>query len=192
MSLKSPTMRILFTALACLLFLNAYSQSNTLSVQIQKKQGVYLIYPGQIPEFEYEYVETIDAGTFIKNWRCSTLIDKLLKVFKKDDVKADALIFTEDDMWKADAIRFSSENSENIKVKIEQKEGVSIIYPGQTPDFKYEYVETIDAGTFIKNWKCSTLIDKLLKVFKKDDVEADALIFTEDDMWKADAIKILD
>lgn len=75
-------------------------------------------------------------------------------------------------------------------MEIEQKEGLYIIYPGQTPDFKYEYVTTIDAGSFIKNWKASTLIDKLFKVFNKKGIEGDALIFTEDNLFKADAIKL--
>jgi len=42
----------------------------------------------------------------------------------------------------------------------------------------------------IKNWRASTLIEKLLKVYKKEGVNADAMIFKEDDLWKADCVKI--
>ena len=164
--------------------------SQNLTVEVEQKEGVYIINPGQKPTFEYDYVKTIDAGAIIKNWRASTLVDKLLKRLKKDGTEVDALIFTEDDLWKADAIKFKGNKPEKVTVTIEQKQGVYLIYPGQKATFEYEYVRTIDAGTFIKNWRASTLVDKLLKVYKKESVQADALIFTEDDLWKADAIKL--
>jgi len=34
------------------------------------------------------------------------------------------------------------------------------------------------------------LIGKLLKVYKKEGINADAIIFTESDLWKADCVKI--
>lgn len=54
-----------------------------------------------------------------------------------------------------------------------------------------EYLQTIDAGNMVKNWRASTLIDKLVKVYKRDCVNADAILFTEADLWKADCLKIL-
>ena len=76
-----------------------------LTVEIEKKEGIYIIYPGQKPTFDYQYVETIDAGRVVRNWRASTLLEKLLKVFKKKSINGDALIFIEDDLWKADVIK---------------------------------------------------------------------------------------
>jgi hypothetical protein len=162
----------------------------TLTVEIEQKEGIYIIYPGQKPTFEYEYVKSIDAGAIIKNWRASTLVDKLLKRLKKDGIEADALIFTEDDLFKADVVNFKDSKPNKVTVEIEQKQGVYLIYPEQKSTFEYDYVKTINAGVFIKNWRVSTLVDKLLKVFTKEEIQADALIFTEDDLFKADAIKL--
>ena len=162
----------------------------TLTVEIEQKEGVYIIYPGQKPTFEYEYVKSIDAGAIIKNWRASTLVDKLLKRLKKEGIEADALVFTEDDLYRADVVKFKGNKPDKVTVEIEQKQGVYLIYPGQQSTFEYEYVKTINAGAFIKNWRASTLVDKLLKVYKKEEIQADAIIFTEDDLFKADAIKL--
>ena len=78
------------------------------TVEPEKREGVYIIYPQQKPIFDYEYLKTIDAGSVIKNWRASTLIEKLLKVYKEDGVKGDAIIFTEDDLWKAECVKFKN------------------------------------------------------------------------------------
>jgi hypothetical protein len=172
-------------------FINKSSNSNSsLTVEVQQREGLYIIYPRQKPTFEYEYVKTIDAGNIINNWRASTLVEKLLKVYKKEGIKGDAIIFTEDDLWKADIIKFKGDKPSKVTVDPEKREGVYIIYPQQRPTFETEYVKTIDAGNIIKNWRASTLIEKLLKVYKKEGVNADAMIFTEDDLWKADCIKI--
>jgi hypothetical protein len=165
------------------------TSQDEVKIELQQREGVYLIYPGQKPDFEYEYVGTVDAGTFIKNWRASTLIEKLFKVYRKEGLKGDALIFTEDDLWKADVVKFKNNKPEKVTANTERQEGVFLIYPSQKPIQKYEYVKTIDAGTFIKNWRASTLIEKLLKIFRKEKFNADAIIFIEDDLWKADAIK---
>lgn len=166
------------------------SQASDLTVEVQQREGLYIIYPRQKPTFEYEYVKTIDAGNMIKNWKASTLIEKLLKVYKKEGVKGDAIIFTEDDLWKADVIKFKGDKPSKVTVEPESREGIYIIYPHQKPIFETEYIKTMDAGNMIKNWRASTLIEKLLKVYKKEGVDADAMIFTEDDLWKADFVKI--
>ncbi len=172
-------------------FIYKSSNSNSsLTVEVQQREGLYIIYPRQKPTFEYEYVNTIDAGNMIKNWRASTLVEKLLKVYKKEGIKGDAIIFTEDDLWKADIIKFKGDKPPKVTVDPEKREGVYIIYPQQRPSFETEYVKTIDAGNMVKNWRTSTLIEKLLKVYKKEGVNADAMIFTEDDLWKADCMKI--
>ena len=87
-------------------------------------------------------------------------------------------------------INKSRNTSSNLTVEVQQREGLYIVFPRQKPTFEYEYVKTIDAGNMIKNWRASTLIEKLLKVYKKEGVNADAMIFTEDDLWKADCVKI--
>ena len=89
-------------------FINSSSSSNNLVVEVQQREGLYIVYPRQKPTFEYEYLKTIDAGSVIKNWRASTLIEKLLKVYKEDGVKGDAIIFTEDDLWKAECVKFKN------------------------------------------------------------------------------------
>lgn len=184
-------MKILKTLiLAIFLCLAGQVFSQKLTAEVAQKEGVYLIYPGQKPVFEYVHVGTIDAGSVIKNWRASTLVDKLLKVYKKEEFHGDALIFIEADMWKADVVKFKSTKPEKVLVEIEQKEGVYLLFPGQRPTFEYEYSKTIDAGLIIKNWRASTLVEKLLKVYKKENLRADALFFIEDDLWKADAIKL--
>lgn len=172
-------------------FIKKSSNSNSsLTVEVQQREGLYIIYPRQKPTFEYEYVNTIDAGNMIKNWRASTLVEKLLKVYKKEGIKGDAIIFTEDDLWKADIIKFKGDKPSKVTVDPEKREGVYIIYPQQRPTFETEYVKTIDAGNMVKNWRTSTLIEKILKVYKKEGVNADAMIFTEDDLWKADCMNI--
>jgi len=65
--------------------------SSSLTVEVQQREGLYIIYPRQKPTFEYEYVKTIDAGNMIKNWRASTLVEKLLKVTKKKESKVTQL-----------------------------------------------------------------------------------------------------
>lgn len=159
-----------------------------MSVEIQQREGLFLIFPRQKPNFEYEYIATIDAGNVIKNWKASTLIEKLLKVYKKEGLNGDALLFTEDDLWKAEVIKFKGPKPSKVTAEPEKREGVYLIYPGQKPTLEFKYVKTIDAGNVIKNWKASTLIDKLLKVSKKEGVNAQALIFTEMDLWKADCV----
>lgn len=172
-------------------FINKSTNTSTnLTVEVQQREGLYIIFPRQKPTFEYEYVKTIDAGNMIKNWRASTLVEKLLKVYKKEGIKGDAIIFTEDDLWKADVIKFKGDKPSKVTVEPEKREGVFIIYPQQKPTVETEYVKTIDAGNMIKNWRASTLIEKLLKVYKKEGVNADAMILTEDDLWKADCVKI--
>lgn len=172
-------------------FINKSSNSNSsLTLEVQQREGLYIILPRQKPTFEYEYVKTIDAGNMINNWRASTLIEKILKVYKKEGIKGDAIIFTEDDLWKADVIKFKGEKPSKVTVEPERREGVYIIYPQQKSTIETEYVKTIDAGSFIKNWRASSLIEKLLKVYKNEGVNADAMIFTEDDLWKADCVKI--
>ena len=91
--------------LLILLYMPLMGLGQELTVEIEKKEGVYIIYPGQKPTFDYQYLETIDAGRIVKNWRASTLIDKLLKVFRKKSKEGDALMFVEDDLWKADVIK---------------------------------------------------------------------------------------
>lgn len=171
-------------------FMTNATYTDRFTVEVQQREGLYIIFPRQKPTFEYEYVKTIDAGNVIKNWRASTLIEKLLKVYKKDGIKGDALIFTEDDLWKAEVIKFKGEKPKSVTVEPEKREGIYIIFPGQKPTSETEYVKTIDAGNVIKNWRASTLVEKLLKVYKKEGVSAEGLIFTEEDLWKADCIKI--
>ena len=95
-------MKKLFLILLCVPLMGLGQE---LTVEIEKKEGMYIIYPGQKPTFDYQYVETIDAGRIVKNWRASTLIEKLLKIFKKKSINGEALMFVEDDLWKADVIR---------------------------------------------------------------------------------------
>ena len=71
---------------------------------LEQKEGIYIIYPGQKPIFEYEYVKTIDTGAFVSNWRASTVIDKVIKRAKKEG-SVEAIMFVEDDLWKADVIK---------------------------------------------------------------------------------------
>lgn len=171
--------------------LKKYSLNASLNVEVQNREGVYIIYPRQKPTFEYEYVQTIDAGNIIKNWRASTLVEKLLKVYKNEKINGDAIIFTEDDLWKADVIKFKEEKPLKVTVEPERREGIYLIYPNQKPTLETEYIQSIDAGNMIKNWRASTLVEKLLKVYQKEKISAHAIIFTEDDLWKADCIKIL-
>lgn len=172
-------------------FINkSINESSNLTVEVQQREGLYIIYPRQRPTFEYEYVTTIDAGIIIKNWRASTLLEVLLKAYRKDGIKGDAIIFTEDDLWKADVVKFKGEKPSKVFVEMEKREGLYIIYPQQRPPFDYEYVKTVNAGALIKNWRASTLITVILKDYKKEGVNADAIIFTEDDFWKADCVKI--
>jgi hypothetical protein len=117
---------------------NLSNTNNSFTVEVQQREGLYIIYPRQKPTFEYEYVKTIDAGNMIKNWRASTLIEKLLKVYKKEGLKGDAIIFTEDDLWKADVVKFKGERPSKVTVEPERREGIYIIHPQQRPTFEYD------------------------------------------------------
>jgi hypothetical protein len=183
---------VIFSAMIFIIsaFVTKRPANDDLLLEIQQREGVYLVYPRQVPQFEYEYVKTIDAGTFVKDWRASTLIEKILKVYRKEGIQGDAIIFTEDDLWKADVVRFKSKKPDKITVKSERREGVYIVYPNQRITNQYEYIKTIDAGTFIKNWRASTLVEKVLKIYKKQGISSDAILFTEDDLWKADCVKL--
>jgi len=76
------------------------------TAKVQQREGLYIFYPGQTPVAAYEYVATVDAGGFVKNWRASTVTDDILAVIRKKGIKGDAIIFTELDLWKADVIKF--------------------------------------------------------------------------------------
>ncbi|MBA4304042.1 MAG: hypothetical protein C0424_07440 [Sphingobacteriaceae bacterium] len=160
------------------------------TVEVQRREGIYLVFPRQIPTFEYEYVKTIEVSGVVKNWKASTLIDKMISTYKKEGIVGDAILFTEDDLWKAEVIRFKGEKPSKVTVEPEKRQGIYIIYPQQKTTFDYEYVNTIDAGNVIENWRASTLIEKILQVFEKKGVNADAVIFTEVDLWKADCVNI--
>ena len=46
----------------------------------------------------------------------------LLKVYKKEGIKGDAIIFTEDDLWKADVIKFKGKKPSKVTVEPERRE----------------------------------------------------------------------
>lgn len=99
------------------------NSANQLTVEVGQKQGVYIIYPHQKPNFEYEYIKTIDAGDIIQNWRASTLVEKLLRVYGREVVDGDAIIFTEGDLWKADVVKFKNVKPKTVTVEAELREG---------------------------------------------------------------------
>ena len=76
------------------------------TVELQKVRGVYIVYPGQTLTQEYDYVGTVEAGGMVKNWKASTMLEIMLDKMEKKNLKGDALIFKEDNLWKAEIVKF--------------------------------------------------------------------------------------
>ncbi len=65
-------------------------------------QGMYLFIKSK-PVMEYDYVGTCKTVTF--GSKASEAINCMIKKVKKDFPDANGIIFTDDDLWKADAIK---------------------------------------------------------------------------------------
>ena len=87
------------------------------------------------------------------------------------------------------ATELSAQTADNSMARVQQREGYLIFYPGQTPVAAYEFISTIDVGGFVKNYRASTVLADILKAIKKKGIAGDAIIFTDEDLLKADVIK---
>ena len=147
-------------------------------------QGYYIVYPGQSIEGESDYVESIKAGPVVKSWKAGDVIAHMLK--KTDDMGGNALVFTSGDLSKADVVTVTGDD---WKVKAEQREGIFIVYPGQTLLQDYNFSEKLEIKGIVKNFKAETLISLHLKRIDKKSIACDAILLKSDDLIKGEAVE---
>jgi hypothetical protein len=72
--------------------------------EVELNQGVYIFIHSK-PVLEYEYKGTCKLGV---TWsgKASEAINGMIKKVKKDFPEADGIIFTDENLWQADAVKF--------------------------------------------------------------------------------------
>jgi len=121
-------------------------------VELEQRQGYYIVCPGQTPTFEYEYVGTIKPGAVVKSYKYGDMLNTMLKRISKNDIKGDVLIFTDDNMQKVDVVKFKNKPS-NVTAKIDQNQGKWIVYPNQRMKFENDFVKHIKGPGVIKSYQ---------------------------------------
>lgn len=72
---------------------------------------------------------------------------------------------------------------------VEQTEGIYIFYKSK-PTSEYDYLGTVNCPAFVNSVKPEGMLTAMLKKLKKDFTTADAIIFSDASMEKADAVKL--
>ncbi|WP_405397760.1 hypothetical protein [Maribacter sp. Asnod2-G09] len=159
-----------------------------LLAEVGNERNIYIIHYGQIPTFEYDSVTTLfKKGGLDKGWKCSRMIDKMLKKMSKDEIKGDAIIFTSENMNDALVINFREKELAKPTVELEKIGDVYLMYLEQRPLFEMEFVMAIESPKVIKNWRTSTLRKIMLKKALSSNRKFNVLHFKEDDLWQADS-----
>ncbi|MFA6066880.1 MAG: hypothetical protein WC707_06890 [Candidatus Babeliaceae bacterium] len=74
---------------------------------------------------------------------------------------------------------------------VEQMQGVCIFYKSK-PAGNYDYIGSVKAPGITNSVKPGPMVETMIKKMKKDYSSADGIIFTDENMDKADAIKLKD
>ena len=94
---------VVFLATTAFTVSKALEPSKT-SANVEQIQGLYLFIKSK-PVLEYEYLGTCKTSI---TWsaKASEAINVMIKKVKKDYPSADGVIFTDENLWQGDAIKF--------------------------------------------------------------------------------------
>ncbi len=84
----------------------AFSISNSRTAETEQRQGVHIFYKGQKPTDAYEFLGSVEATGMVKSYKPDYMVPLMLKKAKEKYPNAEAVIFTEENNWKLDAVSF--------------------------------------------------------------------------------------
>lgn len=105
--MKKTALKIKCTLVVVVLMLASNAFAQDITVNPEKREGIYVIYPSQTLNIEYEYIKTVEMGPLVvKTFKASYLIGRLIDKAKKEGGKVDAILINEKNFLKADVVRF--------------------------------------------------------------------------------------